>query len=64
MQSDSMISIVTEGSDDTAGAESSPPPIVAPPALHTLILSDCRIGNAAIEQVCPDKKHFTLLQLM
>lgn len=46
-----MVSIVTEGSDDVKGSDSSPLPPVSPPALETLILSDCRIGNATTEQV-------------
>lgn len=48
MRSGSIVSIVTQGSDDLGPTDS---PTIDPPALTTLVLSNCKIGNATMEKV-------------
>lgn len=52
VKSGSLASIATVDSDN--GNDEALPAVVPPPAIETLVLSNTKMGNAAIEQVSED----------
>ncbi|KAF6034541.1 hypothetical protein EB796_007149 [Bugula neritina] len=62
VRSDSLASMVSQGSEE-GRVQIIPPSTVVPPPLHTLVLSNCKVGNAAVSQIVKLIKYGNLKDL-